>query len=52
MIENSYKDVNFKHYCAECKYSELKEFEDPCNDCLENGVRNGTEKPLYFEKKE
>lgn len=51
MEEGSYKDVLFNKYCKTCKYGELSEVKDPCNECLEYGMREGTEKPLYFEEK-
>ena len=51
MEEGSYKDVRFDKYCKTCKYGELSEVKDPCNECLEYGMREGTEKPLNFEEK-
>lgn len=46
------KEVRFDIWCAKCKYKDLDEKYDPCNDCLDEGGREGTIKPLYFEKKE
>lgn len=50
MDEGSYKDVLFNKYCKTCKHKDLEEVKDPCNECLEYGMREGTEKPLYFEE--
>lgn len=52
MKSNSeYKEVNFKNYCDKCRHRDLNEKMDPCNDCLEIGMREGTSKPEYFEEK-
>jgi hypothetical protein len=45
------KIVDFKTYCNKCKYRDYKEGQDPCNDCLDNGGREGTTKPQYFEER-
>lgn len=50
-MEN-YKEVLFLIHCINCKHKDRPEFEDPCNECLEYGMREGTEKPLKFEKME
>ena len=52
MTGNSeYKEVDFKSYCDKCKHRDIHEKMDPCNDCLEIGMREGTSKPEYFEEK-
>lgn len=51
MEDEYYKEVKFDKYCETCKYEKLSEVKDPCNECLEYGMREGTEKPLYFAKK-
>lgn len=51
MYDVSLKEVNFKKYCDICKHRKKLEFEDPCNECLEVGMRDETEKPEYFEEK-
>lgn len=47
---NNYKEVDFNKWCEKCDHKSLKEFKSPCNECLEEPVRIGTDKPLYFEK--
>lgn len=49
-IEN-WKEVDFKTYCPKCKYKKLEETEDPCNECLTEGARVNTKKPLRFKEK-
>ena len=46
------KEVRFDIWCAKCKYKDLDEKHDPCNECLDEGGREETTKPLYFEQKE
>lgn len=46
------KEVYFAEYCSKCKYKDLDEKFDPCNECLDVGAREDTHKPLYFEPKE
>lgn len=50
MSDASMKEVNFMKYCIDCKYSSLNERMDPCNWCLEIGMREDTEKPEFFEE--
>lgn len=51
MIEAQYKFVDFKKYCKLCKHEKKDEKLDPCNECLEVGMREGTSKPEYYEEK-
>ena len=48
---DSYKEVRFDIYCQSCKYGPLNEVQDPCNECLEVYVREGTMEPDKYEKK-
>jgi hypothetical protein len=41
--------VDFEKYCDKCVFKEKSESEDPCWDCLEDGVsHNGV--PTEFKK--
>lgn len=43
------KLVDFS-YCGSCKHKDLKETEDPCNECLAIGGRDdGSRKPMRYE---
>ena len=44
-------EVDFKKWCPFCEYEKKKEFEDPCNECLDYGMNLGTTKPLKFKEK-
>ena len=58
-MDASDKEVRFDKWCPLCKHYAHKfpnedfsfEAQDPCNSCLETGVRNGTEKPKCWEEK-
>jgi hypothetical protein len=45
-----FRTVRFDKYCDSCKYKDLKDFFDPCNDCLGIGMRENSEKPEYYEE--
>ena len=47
----NWKEVFYNEYCSKCKYKDTKETEDPCNECLTEGVRLNTHKPLNFKEK-
>ena len=52
------KEVRFDKWCKSCKHREIdvanvdiSKTTEPCNSCLEIGMREGTEKPEYWEEK-
>lgn len=44
--------VEFGTYCKTCKYEELKENEEPCDECLDMPYNEHTSKPINWEEKE
>lgn len=46
------KEVSYDLYCELCKYKDLEEFKDPCNDCLDTPSREGTHIPIRWEGKD
>lgn len=46
------KFVNFRLYCPKCKYYDLKQDEEPCNECLENPTNQYSTKPVMYKEKE
>jgi len=52
MSELIYKEVYFDKYCDKCKHVEVKEFEEPCHDCLNEPMNVNSHKPVKFEEKE
>lgn len=59
MEESRNHEVRFDVYCPKCKHYEHKypnedfsfEAQEPCNTCLETGMREGTRVPEYYEAK-
>lgn len=51
-MNEAYKEVYFHEYCSKCKYSKLRDDEDPCHECLENPFNLYSHKPTKFEEKE
>lgn len=46
------KEVYFDVYCPLCKHYKKDESEDPCWDCLNEGMNEDSHKPWKFEKQE
>ena len=56
--DSELKEVRFDKWCEKCKHQKLdvdhvdiSKTTEPCNSCLEIGMREGTEKPEYWEAK-
>ena len=56
MGDSELKEVRFDLYCATCKHKDIDtehvdvtKTTEPCNSCLETGMREGTEKPEHWE---
>lgn len=43
------KIVEYDKYCYQCVNKDVCEVENPCNECLDNPVREDTKKPLHFK---
>ena len=52
MADEGYNEVYFHEYCEKCKHWEVPDYEEPCNECLENPMALHTHKPVKFEEKE
>lgn len=48
-MDTEYMEVDFEKYCKTCKYKDNKEWEDPCNECLEYGMRSQTRVPKEWD---
>lgn len=46
------KEVDFAKYCKRCRYFDTQEYEEPCNECLENPAMQDSHKPMNFEEKD
>lgn len=45
-----YKEVRYERYCQTCKFKATKQYEEPCNKCLEEYTNLYTEKPVRWEE--
>lgn len=52
MSENDYKMVMFNTHCPKCKYEEVDENQEPCEECLTEYAKWASRKPVKFEEKE
>lgn len=48
-MNENLKEVRFDRYCKLCKHRDLEESKDPCNECLETPMRDGSVKPEHYE---
>lgn len=44
------KIVDFARYCKLCDHWALKDFEEPCNDCLDNPTNLESKRPIHFKE--
>ena len=49
-MDNKYKEVYFDIYCKSCKYDELHDHDEPCNDCLDHPVNVDSHKPVRWKR--
>lgn len=47
---DGYKEVYFDQYCNTCKNKNVKEFENPCNECLSNPINLYSHKPVNYKE--
>lgn len=46
------KIVDFKKYCETCEFKDVKQQDDPCNECLDNPTNVHTTKPVNYKEQE
>lgn len=51
-VDNEYQECDFEKYCKKCKYKDLDEKFDPCNECLDEPMNSNSKKPVRYEEKE
>lgn len=51
-MEYRLKEVYFDVYCKKCAYSESKESDDPCDECLTTPMNEYSHKPVMYKEKE
>lgn len=50
-MEQMYKEVYFGEFCNKCLHKDVKEFEDPCDECLTEPVNLYSHRPVNWEEK-
>jgi hypothetical protein len=50
-MQTDTKEVYFYMYCNTCKFEQLKEYEDPCHDCLNTPANINSHKPVNYEER-
>ena len=43
--------VDYQKYCPTCEHYEVKETEDPCNDCLTYPANDDSRKPTMYKER-
>lgn len=49
MLDHEYKEVYFHEYCEKCKYKDVDDVKDPCNECLDEPSNLYSHKPVKYE---
>ena len=49
---DDYKEVYFDEYCGTCEYRDMKDTDEPCNECLENPMNLHSHKPVKYKRQE
>lgn len=47
-MEHEYKEVYFGKYCKNCKYADVEDVKDPCNECLGEPANMHSHKPFNY----
>lgn len=50
MDDEQYKEVYFHNYCKDCKYKNVDDMDEPCNECLEEPINLYSHKPVKWEE--
>lgn len=50
MDYQSYKEVHFHEYCKSCKFKDMKNKEEPCDECMSEPTNLNSHKPVKYEK--
>lgn len=50
-MDENFKEVYFDVYCKTCEHEKLTERDEPCNECLAQGVNYQSHKPIKWKEK-
>lgn len=51
-MDDNMKLVDFDRFCPNCKYENIENTEDPCDECLGSPALQYSHKPINFKKKD
>ena len=51
-MDEDYKEVYFNQYCSKCKHKDVKDYDEPCDECLCNPINLNSHKPVKWEENE
>ena len=51
-MDDHMKEVYFNYYCPRCKNWDTPEEEDPCYECLQEGGREESHRPVHYTSKD
>jgi hypothetical protein len=46
------REVRYDIWCQKCKYHDLDEHDDPCDECMTEFTNYASEKPIMFKEKD
>lgn len=49
-MEENMKIVEYEKWCPKCKHLNTPDYEDPCNECLNEPARPNSHKPVNFKE--
>ena len=52
MNDEGLKEVYYHQYCKSCKHKDLKNTEEPCDECLSEPTNNYSHKPIKWEERD
>lgn len=51
-METHFKEVMFNIYCPKCEHKDVKDHDEPCDECLYNTYNIHSHKPVNYKEKE
>lgn len=49
-METHDKEVRYDLYCCTCKYKDVDQADDPCDECLSTAMNDGSVEPVNYKK--
>lgn len=49
-MDCNYKEVYYDQYCETCKHKDVKDTDEPCNECLDKPINLHSHRPVNWVK--